>query len=168
MTVYTRLRAFGDAARLSRKFQPVLRLLLFTALWFPGNAWAVDYAKCNAINFAYARLRTQMIDATREAGGNEYARRSLERELEDMARNRAYAAEDSERRIRGFRGEDSNLIRAEQEIADIYRESREARIAIERRFSDEEELPKLQAKAAAPYAKKISSLMSSYKKAGCP
>jgi lambda family phage tail tape measure protein len=66
-------------------------------------------------------------------------RRSLERELEDMARNRAYAAEDSERRIRGFRGEDSNLIRAEQEIADIYRESREARIAIERRFSDEQE-----------------------------
>lgn len=103
-----------------------------------------------------------MIDATREAGGNEYARRSLERELEDMARNRAYAAEDAQRRIRALSpGADPIQIRAEQNIADIYRESREARIAIERRFSDEEELPKLQAKAAAPYAKKISSLMSS-------
>jgi hypothetical protein len=168
MTVYTRLRAFGDAARLSRKCQPVLRLLLFMALLFPGNAWAVDYAKCNAINLAYARLRTQMMDATREAGGNEYARRSLQRELEDMARNRVYAAEDSERRIRGLRGEDSMTIDVEQRIVDAYRKSREDTIAIERRFSDEEELPKLQAKAAAPYAKKISSLMSSYKKAGCP
>ena len=168
MTVYTRLRAFGDAARLSRKCQPVLRLLLFTALWFPGNAWAVDYAKCNAINLAYARLRTQMMDATREAGVNEYARRSLERELEDMARNRAYSAEDSERRIRALSGGDTSQIQVEQDIADIYRRSRETAITNERRFSDEEELPKLQAKAAAPYAKKISSLMSSYKKAGCP
>lgn len=66
-------------------------------------------------------------------------RRSLERELEDMARNRAYAAEDSERRIRGFRGEDPRLISAEQEIADIFRESRETAIANERRFSDEQE-----------------------------
>jgi lambda family phage tail tape measure protein len=66
-------------------------------------------------------------------------RRSLERELEDMARNRAYAAEDSERRIRGFRGEDPRLISAEQEIADIFRESRETAITNERRFSDEQE-----------------------------
>lgn len=66
-------------------------------------------------------------------------RRSLERELDDMARNRAYAAEDSERRIRGFRGEDPRLISAEQEIADIFRESRETAIANERRFSDEQE-----------------------------
>ena len=66
-------------------------------------------------------------------------RRSLERELEDMARNRAYAAEDSERRIRGFRGEDPRLISAEQEIADIFRESRETAITNQRRFSDEQE-----------------------------
>ena len=45
-----------------------------------------------------------------------------------MARNRAYAAEDSERRIRGFRGEDPRLISAEQEITDIFRESRETAI----------------------------------------
>ena len=66
-------------------------------------------------------------------------RRSLERELEDMARNRAYAAEDSERRIRGLRGEDSMAIDAEQRIADAYRKSREDTIAIERRFSDDQE-----------------------------
>jgi lambda family phage tail tape measure protein len=66
-------------------------------------------------------------------------RRSLERELQDMARNRAYSAEDSERRIRALRGEDSMAIDAEQRIADAYRKSREDTIAIERRFSDEEE-----------------------------
>ena len=66
-------------------------------------------------------------------------RRSLERELEDMARNRAYAAEDSERRIRALRGEDSMAIDAEQRIADAYRKSREDTIAIERRFSDDQE-----------------------------
>ena len=66
-------------------------------------------------------------------------RRSLERELDDMARNRAYAAEDSERRIRALSGGDVSQIQVEQDIADIYRRSRETAITNERRFSDEQE-----------------------------
>ena len=66
-------------------------------------------------------------------------RRSLERELEDMARNRAYSAEDSERRIRALSGGDASQIQVEQDIADIYRRSRETAITNERRFSDEQE-----------------------------
>ena len=66
-------------------------------------------------------------------------RRALERELQDMARNRAYAAEDSERRIRALSGGDASQIQVEQDIADIYRRSRETAITNERRFSDEQQ-----------------------------
>lgn len=66
-------------------------------------------------------------------------RRSLERELEDLARNRADAAEDFERRIRALSGGDASQIQVEQDIADIYRRSRETAITNERRFSDEQE-----------------------------
>ena len=61
--------------------------------------------------------------------------------------------EDIQRQIRIAQGEDRDLVEAEQQIADIYRQERDANLAITQRIADEE---KEQARNIADFQKKVA------------
>lgn len=87
-----------------------------------------------------AQIREQAIEQAKQIETQLADKRlAIERQIQDITRQRSDSAEDSQRRIRGYLGEDSGIIEAEQEIVDIFRKERDAKIESERRLADDKQ-----------------------------
>ena len=87
-----------------------------------------------------AQIREQAVEQAKQIETQLAGKRlAIERQIQDITQQRADSAEDSQRRIRGYLGEDSRIIEAEQEIADIFRGERDARLDTERRLADDKQ-----------------------------
>lgn len=87
-----------------------------------------------------AQIREQAVEQAKQIETQLADKRlAIERQIQDITQQRADSAEDSQRRIRGYLGEDSGIIEAEQEIADIFRGERDARLDTERRLADDKQ-----------------------------
>ena len=87
-----------------------------------------------------AQIREQAVEQARQIETQLADKRlAIERQIQDIQRQGSDFIEDSERRIRAARGEDSGLIDAEQKVVDIFREERDSRIDSERRLADDKQ-----------------------------
>ena len=87
-----------------------------------------------------AQIREQAVEQAKQIETQLADRRlAIERQIQDITRQRSDSAEDSQRRIRGYLGEDSGIIEAEQEIVDIFRKERDAKLDSERRLADDKQ-----------------------------
>ena len=85
-----------------------------------------------------AQIREQAVEQARQIETQLADKRlAIERQIQDITQQRSDSAEDSARRIREARGEDSDLIAAEQKVVDIFREERDSRIQSERTLADD-------------------------------
>ena len=85
-----------------------------------------------------AQIREQAVEQARQIETQLADKRlAIERQIQDITQQRSDSAEDSERRIRAARGEDTGVIDAEQKIVDIFREERDSRIQSERTLADD-------------------------------
>ena len=85
-----------------------------------------------------AQIREQAVEQAKQIETQLADKRlAIERQIQDITQQRSDSAEDSERRIRAARGEDTGVIDAEQKIVDIFREERDSRIQSERTLADD-------------------------------
>jgi lambda family phage tail tape measure protein len=85
-----------------------------------------------------AQIREQAVEQAKQIETQLADKRlAIERQIQDITQQRSDSAEDSARRIREARGEDSDLIAAEQKVVDIFREERDSRIQSERTLADD-------------------------------
>lgn len=85
-----------------------------------------------------AQIREQAAEQAKQIETQLADRRlAIERQIQDSKRQSSDFIEDSDRRIRAARGENSDLIAAEQRVVDIFREERDSKLDSERRLADD-------------------------------
>lgn len=161
-----RVKNFQEALKDSKKFFDELNKLTESSAGVDKKALAGQLlsaldARTDAIENArrqreeqIAEIRKRSIEqAAQIERGLADRRRDMEREIADIRLKRADESEDIQRRIRIARGENPEIVRAEQELADIYRRGRDERTELERRLADDE---RNQAREIADFQKDVA------------